>query len=108
MAGAKLISITLNLSLEPYAPPLSGSLCQPQRTLVSMKHPEHSGCPRHPAFTCSLCSESRLRPPPTCGASDSTLFYRPRDVSSEMPPTPTLPRPVCCWWKQTLGSNKIL
>lgn len=64
MAGAKLISITLNLSLEPYAPPLSGSLCQPQRTLVSMKHPEHSGCPRHPAFTCSLCSESRLRPPP--------------------------------------------
>lgn len=107
MAGAKLISIILNLSLEPYAPLLSGSLYQPQRMLVSMKHPERSGCPRPPAFTCSLCSESRLCPP-TCGASDSALFYRPRDVSSEMPPTPTLSRPVCCWWNQTLGSNKIL
>lgn len=64
MAGAKLISITLDFSLEQPAPPLSASRCQLQGTLRSIQYSERSGCPRRPAPAAPSAGRADCAPPP--------------------------------------------
>lgn len=107
MAGAELISITLDFSLEQPAPPLSASRCQPRGTLRSIQYSERSGCPRRPAPAAPSAGRADCAPPP--GWSSGLGLFRAREGALRRPlPRPHSPSPACHCWNRRRGSRKTL